>query len=64
MEMVRNEISVIQGLDHDHIIKVYAYGEDEGQFFMALELAPAKELFTYLQLTSSFTEEVSRYFFQ
>jgi serine/threonine protein kinase len=64
MEMVRNEIEWIKDLDHPNIVKVYDYGEEEGRFYMILELAPAKELFTYLQLTSEFSEEVVRYYFR
>lgn len=44
VERLRQEARIVSTLEHPGIVKVYDYGEDEGQPFLVMELVPGSSL--------------------
>lgn len=75
MKVLRNEVDILQRLDHQNIIKLvesnlkgdYVYLSDGRKilvFYIVLEFAEGGDLFEYLSiLGKGFSEDVSRYYF-
>ena len=45
LEQFKAEISILQQLDHPHILKLYEYFEDDKNFYLVTELCSGGELF-------------------
>lgn len=73
MTLVRNEITVMQQLDHPNLVKLLDFNEDAtyvkpngteiAVFYLSLELVSGGELFDFIAETGKFTEDVARYYF-
>jgi len=72
MDLVRNEITSMEELDHQNIVKLLNYDEDATYvksngtsvkvFYLALELVSGGEVFDFIAETGRFTEDVARYY--
>eukprot|EP00823_Brevimastigomonas_motovehiculus_P003162 TRINITY_DN190_c0_g2_i1.p1 TRINITY_DN190_c0_g2~~TRINITY_DN190_c0_g2_i1.p1 ORF type:complete len:601 (-),score=191.27 TRINITY_DN190_c0_g2_i1:171-1973(-) len=56
-ESLRNEIEVMQKMDHPHIIKLYEYFEDEEALYLVLEPMYGGELFDRIKAMGTFSEK-------
>lgn len=56
MDQFKAEISILQQLDHPHILKLYEYFEDEKNFYLITELCTGGELFDKIIEKEFFTE--------
>jgi len=56
MAQFHNEISILQQLDHPHILKLYEYFEDDKNFYIITELCSGGELFDKIIEKEFYTE--------
>lgn len=74
-ELMRNEIRILQSLNHPNVIKYFSSSENglyikkhgKGTYncmYLILELCPNDELFNMVMDTGKFSEKVARYYFQ
>ena len=52
--MLINEISILSGLDHPNIIKMYEYFQDEKRYYLITEICKGGELFEEIISKGSF----------
>ena len=57
IEQFRAEISILQQLDHPHILKLIEYFEDDKNFYLITELCSGGELFDKIIEKEFFTEK-------
>jgi len=49
-EKLANESRITASINHPHVVKVFSFGQDHGQFYMAMELVPNASLDDLLAL--------------
>ena len=64
MEQFKAEISILQQLDHPHILKLYEYFEDDKNFYLITELCSGGELFDKIIEKEFFTEVEAAHVFK
>jgi calcium-dependent protein kinase len=64
IEQFRAEISILQQLDHPHILKLYEYFEDAKNFYVITELCTGGELFDKIIEKEAFTEKEAAHCFK
>jgi serine/threonine protein kinase len=68
------ELAMMRGIDHRNVLKlidgsdnallIKPDGRQYEVIYLALELAPNKELFDFVQHSGSFPENIARYYFR
>lgn len=53
---INNEISILKLVDHPNIVKLFEVFEDEGQYYLVMELMTGGDLFGKLKQKKVFTE--------
>jgi calcium-dependent protein kinase len=56
MEMLKNEIEILQDMDHPNIVKMYEYLEDEKRIYIVTEICKGGELFDEILNRAKFDE--------
>jgi calcium-dependent protein kinase len=64
MERFKQEIAILQQLDHPHILKLYEYFEDEKNVYLITELCRGGELFDRIIKEEFFSEKVAARLFK
>lgn len=64
MDQFRAEISILQQLDHPHILKLYEYFESDKNFYLITELCTGGELFDKIIEKEFFTEMEAAHVFK
>lgn len=64
MERFKQEIAILQQLDHPHILKLYEYFEDEKNVYLITELCRGGELFDRIIKEEFFSEKVAARIFK
>jgi len=64
MDQFKAEISILQTLDHPHILKLYEYFEDKDNFYLITELCSGGELFDKIIEKETFTEAEAAHCFK
>ena len=54
LERFQQEAQAVGRLNHQNIVDIYEFGEDEGAFFIAMEFVEGRELEAYFQETARF----------
>lgn len=62
MKTFQQEISILQELDHPHVLKLYEYFEDQSNIYLVTEICRGGELFDAIVTAGSFSEEKSARF--
>lgn len=57
MEMLKNEIAILQDMDHPNIVKMYEFLEDEKRIYIVTEICKGGELFDEILSRSKFDEK-------
>jgi serine/threonine protein kinase len=60
LEAIRKEASILQDLDHPHIVKLFDFFEEEGTSYMVMEKLNGGELFDRIASKNHFTEAEAR----
>lgn len=60
LEIIKREIEIHQNLDHDNIIRLYEFLEDEESVYLILEYAAHGSLFQRIKKQKKFTEEKAK----
>jgi eukaryotic-like serine/threonine-protein kinase len=53
---LEREARITASIDHPHVIKVFSFGEDQGQFYLAMELAEKGSLVDLMSVQSRLSE--------
>lgn len=64
MERFKQEIAILQQLDHPHILKLYEYFEDDKNVYLITELCRGGELFDRIIKEEFFSEKVAARLFK
>ena len=64
MDQFKAEISILQQVDHPHILKLYEYFEDDKNFYLITELCTGGELFDKIIEKEFFTEHEAAHTFK
>lgn len=64
MERFKQEITILQKLDHPNVLKLYEYFEDERNVYLITELCKGGELFDKIIEEEFFSEKVAARLFQ
>lgn len=57
MDMLKNEIAILQDMDHPNIVKMYEFLEDEKRIYIVTEICKGGELFDEILNRSKFDEK-------
>jgi len=64
MERFKQEITILQKLDHPNVLKLYEYFEDERNVYLVTEICKGGELFDKIIEEEFFSEKVAARLFQ
>ena len=56
-ETIRNEVDILESLNHRHIIELISAYDDPADYFLVVELICGGELFTRMASRPTFTEK-------
>ena len=64
MEKFKNEIKVLQQLDHPSVLKLFEYFEDSKNMWLVTELCRGGELFDRISAQEYFSEDIAARIFK
>lgn len=61
-EPINNEIRLMQMINHPFIARLYSAFQDQKAVYMALELLPGGDFFTFLHRAVKLTEDMAKFY--
>jgi calcium-dependent protein kinase len=63
IKKVRTEIEIMSELDHPHIVRLFEYFYENGNFYLVMELCHGGDIFDKILEIGNFTEQEARILF-